>query len=646
VRERLVEMPLPQEWTVEDIATVAQGLFRFDREAFDRWFLKHERDLLAMLQFGTRSLSLRLIRPSCALDDGPEPVDEQKRDVADAKGVSATAMHRDELRLAQEDAARFGSPSADVKIVFAVDSGNDDPKPNEQTMERLQLLRRTLPFAGHYCSRGEYFLPDDVELPVDDTVKAIPRWHLPFPSDVNKNVVWRTVVAKPYVPDTIYRMQEAWFETRLVALRLVQAYVAVFRRVLRGQPSCIERELGSGLEVQRTFEMASTRLARFSDESLRWIDTSVASALALLLKTPAPNQWITSLGNFSSQLWQYLLKNDAHMGRLALHNCHQAADSVDAMHAFFKVFFQETPDYFEACALEPKEAFATERMALLFEGIVDPLGWKPADPVHELRRRAKKRATDRLDRIQNAVATIVDESGFSILAPTGVAREGTLTSVPLGIEIANPAEPQSELIAVAFGLASISELVDRLWLIPLRDGARLGENGYGIGTGILREGASALVERTAFWQFLVPTPVPSQVLTCLPPLDVSPLPEVGLRERLLKLRYIAELYARRRHAIASITEGRDHPFLVKLSRHERERLADVEQEVGELAGSIELDLTKVEILARGSEFANAVSKARGFVSGVLALVEATEISRAPQVPDSEEIQKIVVELGS
>jgi hypothetical protein len=121
---------------------------------------------------------------------------------------------------------------------------------------------------------------------------------------------------------------------------------------------------------------------------------------------------------------------------------------------------------------------------------------------------------------------------------------------------------------------------------------------------------------------------------------------VGLRERLLKLRYIAELYARRRHAIASITEGRDHPFLVKLSRHERERLADVEQEVGELAGSIELDLTKVEILARGSEFANAVSKARGFVSGVLALVEATEISRAPQVPDSEEIQKIVVELGS
>ncbi len=648
-RDHIIEAPVFPGKTVEDVAALAPGLFRFDRKAFDAWFARHEDDILPMLQLATRSLSFRLIRPSRLLEDGLGLGSAADCEGEDTDTESSEKTRRDEVQRAQEDAVRFGPPVADVEFFFVVEHEEGSSKPHEQAIERLELLRRALPFVGRYCSRGEYMLPEGLEPPVDDTIKNIPRWNLALPSDVEKNVVWRFVVTKPYLPDTTYHLQEAWYRIRSLTLRFIQAHVSVLLRTFRNQSPRVEEAFGKEMEVYTAFETASKYLPRFSEKEIEWIDPNLVTALGPLLKKAAPNDWITCVENFSRQFWEYILEQEERMGHLMLHNCSEAAKSLAEMHAFFKALFHEAPDYFGARALDQRESALSDELALLVEGVVDPLGWRASDPMRELRQRAERRATERLGRIQRVVSTAADQVGISLVPPNGITREGGLTSVPIGFEIANQTLPSTDLLDVVAALSPVAELVDRIWMIPLRGGARLGENGYGIGTGLLKEdGSTWFDEKISLWQLLFAVPVPQEVLACFPQFDVVSTPEPKFSERLIGLRAVAETYARWRCAIEAITEERNHPLLRELAHSERGRLADLEQEMLQQTDTLERELIEIDTSKPGIEkpSAAAIVDARDFLDRVRVLPTLTEVSSAPQIPNIEEIQRILERLGA
>ena len=149
-------------------------------------------------------------------------------------------------------------------------------------------------------------------------------------------------------------------------------------------------------------------------------------------------------------------------------------------------------------------------------------------------------------------------------------------------------------------------------------------------------------------QFLFPVSVPPEVLTCFHLLDVVSPQESGLAERLLGLSAIAELYAQRRRSIEAITEERDHPLLRELAHVERERLADLEQEMLQQTEAIERELAEIETSVGGLEepSTDAIAGARSFLYDIRALLTSAVVSGAPQVPNAEEVQRILEGFGA
>jgi hypothetical protein len=588
---------------LDDALDLVQGLYRYDREAFEQWFDCHGDAWLAYLQRKVSGLAVTLLEPTSVQTELARARNPEWIDSPEAKALEDDARHHtvEDVEAASKDAARHGEPTADVDLLFAVPHDSESSI-GDETRWRLDLLRRAIPFAGRYFTQGDFLLPTGFVLPVDDTTKAVPRWNLPLPSDVAKNRVWGDVVTRAYLPDSFYQFQERWVAARRAALRVVRGLNRAITRALQGRPVDAEAVFGSG-DTLAEFEGALRDVPWLSAEHFATLGQPLSDALAAHLKEGAPNKWRNSMQTFLRQFVQYFGGLDEHIGRLAVMNFRDAASALSNTHAFFAAMFLDAPDYFSARVLNDEELAAYGDLAVLLVGrITDPVPGRLEHPVAELRERQARRAAGAAATIASALQPVVD-AGRTIVAPRAVVFTGCLKAVVIGVDVQRVEAPIDDLLPVLDALQSVADVVDWFYLVPIRGGERLSDGAYGVSARRLRSDAdvdswdereTAIVALSLSF----PTDVPPEVIPHLPELPLARiLPERTIVQRAIGLHTMAEIFARRCEQIHAIGGDTPLPDHVALRSELHASLAEVGAELSSAAATLR---TEVELLSSAS----------------------------------------------
>lgn len=614
-RERIVAQPGACALPLNEALAMVQGFHRYDREAFEQWFESYGNDWLAYVQRHASGLTLTLRTPSsvhqvevaraynAAWIDSPEAkaLDDDARRQAMADACAAS-----------KDASRYGPHTVDVNLLFAVPHHVSDASAGDETCWRLDLLRRAIPFAGRYFTKGDFLVPTEFILPVDDTEKAVPRWNLPLPSDVEKNRVWGDIVVRAYLPDSFYRFQELWAEARRAAMCIVRGLNYVITRTLQCRPVRAEQVFGSSGGVFAEIETVLHNVPWLSAEHFASLGQPLSDALAARLKEEAPNRWRSSFQTFFRQLLQYYEQPDDRTGRLAVMNFRDAAEALLGMHSFFAAMFLDTPDYFAISSLNDEERAAYSDLGILLTGrIIEPVSAPLKRPIVELLEREARRTASYVDSIARALQPITD-SGRTVIPPRTLVGTDGFKAVAIGIDVCSVEAPLDDLLPVLDALRSVADMVDWFYLVPIRNGERLSDGAYKVSAHQLRNNIDFELwdkrEQAALGLSLMfPQDIPQELVPYLSELPlVQEEPTQMIVQRVIGLCTSAAIFARHHKQINVI--GGDVPIADHLALRDqlRESLVEMGDELCSAARKLRTEVSLLNSAADGDVRAGAL----------------------------------------
>jgi hypothetical protein len=507
-----------------DLLAWAQGLFRYDRPTYDQWFVANNRELLAYLRYHTDTIRIQL--------DGYQVC------------VEYIAQHADE-------------------------------RASEESMNRLNALRSALPFARSYRANAIWPVHDDLRPTYDESVKDIDAARLHFPSDIEKNVVWRILVESRYRPDSYYRFLEAWQRIRRDAIGFADALTKLLDQVLRGQRI-------------RPQDLHRATIA---------LDTSMRSCPSSPDRTPEPlaskingatKSWAFSYRNFLHQSLDALLdRADASQRHLIVFNFEEALRELDRLRNAFTDLLKMVPDYFGASLLLTEEDRAYSALDLrLYAWITDP----PSCVLTSVPEYAKgKRSADeqrRLARLRHRFAQHLAECDSGIVLPSALPKVAGQRYAPLMYDVPNATELEDATLPILSTIALAGDVADYYCLIPVRDGMRLFD-------GAIRLSSSSIAEMAAggtpSWECWLPIPIPGGVMAALPTLPLDDRPSTQVLPSFLGLLHSRQYALRLEELIADLGSSPE-PFDRRLHERQSRHVEDTYLEIRTLARAANLKL--------------------------------------------------------
>ncbi len=549
-RDALVANKHIFEAPIADFCAFAQGLYRYDPQSYAEWFSLHEDDVLGYLRSRLDCVELDIVDRTVSIGFFPE--------------------------------------------------SSDSSSWNDQAVSRLKKLRAALPFCEHYRSKGIWTNLFGLAPSVDDTVKNMPAENLPFESDIDKNVVWRDIAQRAYLPDSYYRYQQCWYELRRTAVLFVQRLGRVFIDVFAGREARAHQALQEGELPVKLGELLKDR-----SEPPPQAPQEVADAL----KSQAGG-FAQSLQNFLKQFFDYAQEpTNAELGRIALHNLRDAATRLPEMHAAFAALLGISPDYFGMADLASKEGAEYAKLGdLIEEWISGGIKRRRHDVLADIRSRKEREEKRALDAVEEAIASF-EESGTAIVIPGGIHTSYPLTYLPLAFSVADPCFPEESLVEVVRALQPVRDVANFFWLVPVWQGARFMNGGYRVGGEELTRLAPGDPE---YWESLVPCDVPPEILEYLPNLPSCDVPRLHIRSSVLALLAHALGGSLQEQAIAPLASA-ENPFDKELFARHKDRLQRLLGEAAEVASVVARELDEV---FRAGFRAAELRLVEGFLNGV------------------------------
>lgn len=508
---------------LDSFCSFTQGLYRYDESRYKNWFSINRDDIISYLKLNTDCISLNVL-------------------------------------------------DSILSIEFFLHSQIQDGG-NEQAVSRLKKLRSAIPICERYQSQGIWPLPFGLKASNDETHKDMPKENLPFESDIDKNVVWRNVVERHYLPDSYYRYEEVWYTLRRQALLFVQGLSKGLQHIL----------VGKRFNFQRVFEGGNlpVKLA----ESLKRIPDpppQTSEALKKNLKDALKN-WATHLQNFLFQSFQYLENRDRYeIGRLSVHNFLDAVKNLPEMHEAFARLFDNVPDYFGANELNTTESKDYSILAELLDAwIIDPPKTPQQNILNYVRTKRDRKHKEIFLHIHNAIAPL-KEAGREIILPADIYVNHPLRYLPLAFSVTDPIQVVKELEHLIKVLVNISDVADIFWLVPVYNGKRFLEGGYHFSSSQIKEFKGNFEQ----WETLAPKELPKNIMNLLPPFQYYPLVKLQVYRAvnllLGQIQALGEYYIK----IESLKISSNR-FEIKLYNRYRARYREMEIELGIAASKLE-----------------------------------------------------------
>jgi len=459
VRQDLTNPNLLFKLSLEGFCAFMQGLSRYDLKTYEQWISIHRNQAIEFLKEKTSTLNLK--------------ISEEK-----------------------------------LSIEFIVDP--EEATPIEQSMSRLNCCHAVFPYCARYQSQGIWILPFGLNPSVDDTQKNIPRENFHFESDISKNVTWARIALNPYLPDSFFDFEKAWYSLRTYALELVQNLSRALKKILTGSTVASKAIFSDNLITR--LETSEKFLPSFSSETIECILGAIPKEWDVLIKQNSLSSWSSSFTNFFHQICQYIDNQDSNIGKLAIHNLKDSSKHLIKMQDSFELIFQEVPDYFDASSLNSQESHYYPILCdLLDMWIVNCPKILPLDIMEYIQSQKEIKWQETLEKIKISLAPISHNIDF--ILPNGIYTDHPLRYLPLAFSVADPCNPEKELLLVLNALNQASYITEYFCLVPTFQGKQFLKGGFQIGYNNISTIAKG--EQLA-WEVLQPQDFAEQIWKYLP----------------------------------------------------------------------------------------------------------------------------------
>lgn len=630
------------------LTTGAAVLARVDGAAYLRWYRRHHQILIARARIELHALELHV-------GDAPvhDPAAFNLAEQALEAHVTERPFHRVPPRdapawlLGVENHDELGAghvvPVLRVILRYPVQAADTSGKtPHTQTLTRIEILRRLFAFAERFDIDGDWILPEGLPLLVDDTVKRMPRANTPDPWDVRLNVVWGALIAGAMLPASSVVLVQRWHAARTAMKEVARAALALGDAHLRGRAAGLA---GRWSTLAQTLEAAQTALRALPhmDEAVADVTgPRLSEGVRFLVRDAALHAWATAMGRIVKQLGPAVAVAvmpaaaanagvEAIRPALLAWNMREALESIAPLHAAFETLFRDVPDDADLRALNASEAELFSELVVLIDGwLVEPIARPDARPMETIRLRNEQTKRTTLARLSALITKGAATMGRNVILPTAVLRhEGFLESA-VGLDVPTLDDAPMLVLALCLTLRADPTLVNYLWVLPLVNGARVGDGGYQFSTFQLDDGGvlARFVDdeevspddlQRALGTFGMLRRVPDRIATLLGPLPHADPPAPSLLAVLRELRAIILPLGRRAlaifDAVAQQPTDFQRPLRDALWRDIAEERARVIAQIRSLRETIALAPLPMVQSRDGAVLADLARQADAFLAG-------------------------------
>ncbi|TYQ23271.1 hypothetical protein PseudUWO311_23380 [Pseudanabaena sp. UWO311] len=417
--------------SVEEFCIFMQGFSRYDKAEYEQWISVHNNRIIDFLKGKTETLNLE---------------------------VSSEKLY----------------------LEFIVNP--EEASPVGQAMLRLEYCHAAFPYCDSYQSKGIWLLPSGLIPSVDYTQQNKSREDFHFESDASKNAVWVKIVRRAYFPDSCFSFEKAWYECRTYSLGFVRNLSVILKELLtRGKLKSKDDSLDfliAKLETSIKFLPLSLSKVAEVKEVIEGFLGSILNELEAMKENPLSN-WSQSLSDFLYQFRQYLINQDSAIGNLAVRKFKDASQHLTKMHDLFALIFQESPDYFDARNLNSQEMNCYPILCDLLEvWIVDRPKILPLDIMKYIQSQKEFKWQETLEKIKTALAPLLYRIDF--ILPSGIYIDYPQNYLPLAFSVADPCNPEKELLLILNALNQAKHITEYFCLVPIFQGKRFLKGGFQI----------------------------------------------------------------------------------------------------------------------------------------------------------------------
>jgi hypothetical protein len=534
--EQIFQLPF------ESFCKFSQGLYRYDEGTYKEWFSKHQKYIVSYVKLHIDCIKLELVDNAVYIEFFP----------------------------------------GEVEPLCA----------HEETINRLDYLRSSIPSCDFYKSQGIWILPLGLEPSIDETHKNIEKKYLPFKSDGSKNNKWLDVVNKKYLPDSCYKYQESWYSIRKNLLLLIESFVKILKKGFSGRK--IESEISELCDLIVKADNVLRYAPLVSKDDLKFIIKNSSSLLIEIYKHDSLRNWWQGINNFIQQLNSYLKGRDSHTGKLMLYNFNEAKQNLPEVQKAFNQLFKESPDYFNAIQLESQEIISYEILSNLLEiWISEEVSFYSDDILQYIQKSKELKQQNTIHALQKAIMPL-KESGIDFIIPNGIYIDYPARYLPIAFSINDPCHPENELCLIINAISEIQEITDYFCLIPIYQSKKIIDGAYYISSTQI---PNLLNNEIECWETLIPRPLLQGAWNCLPEIEFSPNLNQWLSNTINGLIVDLEIIYRRKIIIESVESDQN---CFEIESHKR-NLAKLGELVQRLVSSIEQNKTKLEADFLGEE---------------------------------------------
>jgi hypothetical protein len=341
---------------------------------------------------------------------------------------------------------------------------------HEQSISRIDTIKRFLPQYGVYCTQGLWPPIPSLEYYrtiCDDSFKQIPARNLFDDFQINLNRIWLDRLSSIYACSSVYEWQNQWHTIRTVSLSLAKAIVRFFESILRGDEGRrksssetidkIRPEIRRLLLTKKDFPQKASG----NKDQLRFKD-----------KLSALTNWTLSWNNFIDQLEHLIIPPEPNSKHIANVNIQETRCKLKSMQDAYDFVSQETYPYFDINDLKSQERAWYDRLSATIAFYISELSSIGNTPFpHEATTNWwARKEKDRIEKIHQILMDYEKESGYECIVPTNTIEDGIVREAIIGIRGLQGKDMDNEFVRLLFRLSYISDIdIHRFLIVLVKD---------------------------------------------------------------------------------------------------------------------------------------------------------------------------------
>jgi len=455
---------------INEFCSFTQGLYRYDEDSYCEWFLGNNDSIIDYLKFNLECIEL----------------------------------------IVDENILKIEFIIFDLKV-----------EPVKQTRSRLQILNEAIPFCDRYQSKGELFIPFNLEIPIQNIPLNIPRENLLFETDVKKNMVLGKIITENYLPDSFHSFQKLWYILRRNALKFVMEFSRELIKLI------------SKKQFDFTGIYKNEELINVLDNITKYeVDLPPQTQNNIKTDFKVASEWANSFRNFFNQITDYLVNKEVKMGKLSLLNFQNTLKYLKELKIAFNPIFDNYPTYFDFQNLDNNEIKKYELLHDLLDLWISNPTWlnnpkekAPKNILRFLKAIKIKKRNLMLNRVKNALIPLENE-GIAIILPNDIHLDPTLRYLSFAFSVDDYGIFDKAWKMIIGRLNHITDVADFFCVIPLFKWKIFLEGGYQISSNQISEIVKGEIKKN-LW-YLMPHKINKEFLVHLEEFEFQDTPLLKL----------------------------------------------------------------------------------------------------------------------